>query len=154
MMFTCPRLEAADSLFAPSPPGSFLITRATYMRSVLAIFTGYFAVAACVVVLTGAAAAAMHVQPGHPTTAYVVVNVIGSIFAAAVGGYLAARIAPRAPMLHGAILAGIILVLAALLYHAAPSGQTVAYRVLLIACPPPAVLAGAALGARSGRFRF
>ena len=82
------------------------------VRTVLAIFAGYI-LTAVLVVLTTSVVAGIMVGTGPdaaPTPPYLVVNVLYSAAFAAVGGYVAARLGQRSPILHGIGLGFLMLV--------------------------------------------
>jgi hypothetical protein len=114
------------------------------IRSVLAIIAGYLTMAAIVGICTLLCIGIFHLQSGHPTTPYLAANVVFSALAAFTGGWLAAYIAGYKPLLHGAVLAVLLLLVSGLvLRHPAP-GQSVLYQVSMALLMPLAVLAGAA----------
>jgi hypothetical protein len=119
------------------------------IRSILAVIAGYVAMAVVVVILTLLCVAIFHLQSGHPTPVYLALNMAYSLAAAALGGWVAARIAGRSPVAHGVALAVLILALGALQFlHPAP-GQSFAYLTFLTIAPPLAAVAGAAFYGRS-----
>jgi hypothetical protein len=106
---------------------------------------GFIAMSFVVIVCTIVCVHAMHLQSGHPTPAYLGVNVAYSLAAAALGGYVAARIAGYRPLLHSGLLGAIMFCFGALqLRHPAPA-QPYAYQVFLAIAPPLAAWAGGLL---------
>ena len=81
------------------------------LRSVLAVVAGFAAAFVIVVIVTLAAAAALGLTEGSVTPLYLMLNLLGSALAAIAGGYVAARLAPSAPMQHGIALAIVMLLL-------------------------------------------
>jgi putative membrane protein (TIGR04086 family) len=119
------------------------------VRSILAVIAGYLAMAIVVVVLTVVTVAVLHLQSGHPTALYLALNVVYSLGAAVLGGWVAGRIARRSPVAHGVALGVLMLALSAYqLKHPAP-GQPFAYLIVLLIACPLAAIAGAALNGRS-----
>jgi hypothetical protein len=119
------------------------------IRSILAVIAGYLAMAIVVVILTMLCVAIFHLQSGHPTPVYLALNMAYSLAAAALGGWITARIAGRSPIAHGIALGAVILALSALQFlHPAP-GQSFAYLIFLAIAPPLAAVAGAAFYGRS-----
>ena len=104
------------------------------LRSVLAVLAGYFAMAVAVVVFTVACVKALHLQSGHPTPGYLVANLVYSLLAAVLGGWVAAKIAGYRPLQHGLALGLLMLI------HPAP-GQPLWYAwALTLGSPLMAVL--------------
>ena len=119
------------------------------LRSILAVFAGLIACVATVIACTLIAVHAMHLKTGNPAPGYLTLNVVYSLAAALLGGWLAARIAGFKPLHHGLALA-MILALFSLLSLVKPSAaQPYNYQLLMAVLPPFAVLAGAAIAARS-----
>ena len=83
------------------------------LRSVAAVVLGMLAATVTVMVLTWLAVLLMlgGDMTAAPTTPYLAVNLAYSFGAAALGGWVTARIAARRPVLHAAILAALMLVL-------------------------------------------
>ena len=81
-------------------------------------------------------------EQGHPKPGYVLFNVIYSIIAAAVGGYVTAWIATDNPLVKTLFLALIVLLLAALSALQQRGKQPIWYQLLLIAITPAGVLLG------------
>lgn len=81
------------------------------LKSILAIIVGFAAAAVVVVAATFGAATLLQVEWGQPTAPYLALNLIGSAGGAGLGGYLAARLAPKAPRVHALVLAGVMLAL-------------------------------------------
>lgn len=82
----------------------------TIIRSILALLGGFLLMAALVIIGTFAAAALL-APDGIPNATYLIANLLLSFLAAIAGGYGCAWIAGRAPRLHAAMLALIVLVL-------------------------------------------
>jgi hypothetical protein len=86
------------------------------IRSIAAVLAGYVAMFAGVTLATILAAWIMlgGFEPVLPTPAYLAVNLAYSLFFAALGGYVTARIASISPMGHVWVLTAIVAVLAVL----------------------------------------
>lgn len=113
------------------------------LRSVLAVIAGFLAMAVLVMVLTLVSVSALHVKSGHPTPGYLTLNVIYSLAAALLGGWLAALVAGRSPVAHGIALAVVMLALSAVSYIHYSGTQPFAYQIFLIVAPPLAAVLGA-----------
>lgn len=121
------------------------------IRSVLAIVVGYFGMAAVVAFGTMIATLATSglFQPGAALPqSYLTANVIYTFVGALLGGYLTARVAQKSPLLHGAVLAGLVLIAAVLTTQQFTELQPRLYRILLVTLMPLGVLAGAFFRAR------
>ncbi len=81
----------------------------TWLRSLGAVGAGFVAMAVVVMVATAAGVRlpGMLVE-GAPTVLWLVTNLAYSLMAAAVGGWVAAHLAPRRRTAHGAVLAGAV----------------------------------------------
>ena len=115
------------------------------VRSILAILAGYATMAAIVIVLTLFSMKVFSLQSGHPTPVYLALNVVYSAIAAGLGGYVAAAIGCRSPVVHGLVLAALMLALSVVSFNTSSAGQPFGYRVFLVAVLPLAAIAGAAL---------
>ncbi|MEO6210078.1 MAG: hypothetical protein ABIQ10_08145 [Gemmatimonadaceae bacterium] len=85
------------------------------VRSIIAIVAGYASMAAVVIALTVLVkrkAPEWMGTVGKPNATYLYTNLVYSFGAAMIGGFVAALIAPRAPLAHACALAGIVFVLA------------------------------------------
>jgi hypothetical protein len=115
------------------------------VRSILAVIAGFLAMMAVVIVCTLLSVMIFHLKSGHPTPVYLALNVVYSLGAAVLGGWVAGRIARRSPIGHGIALGVVMLAFSIFqLLHPAP-GQPFAYLVFLSIAPPLAAVAGAAL---------
>ena len=121
------------------------------LRSILAIIAGFIAISFVVGVLTVLTMVSLHIQPAHPTLAYLAVNVLYSLLAAVAGGLITGLIAPHHPLQHGYVLAGIMLLMGLISYLRFHGAQPAWYQILLVLAPPACAIAGAALCARSAR---
>ena len=63
------------------------------LRAFFAVMVGYMVMMLSVIVLTLIFVKTMGLKSGHPTPGYLAINVIYSFLAAAIGGYVTARIA-------------------------------------------------------------
>ncbi|CAN5667990.1 hypothetical protein BH23GEM1_BH23GEM1_10760 [soil metagenome] len=123
------------------------------IRSVLAIVAGYV-VAGLLTVLATMASASI-VGPTPPRS-YVWMNLLYSGVFAFVGGYVAATMAPRKPLNHALILAGIMLVAGAAYALGGPRGELPArepdwYPWLLVVVAPALVVLGGWIRERAAR---
>lgn len=118
------------------------------LRSILSILAGFVTMAVVVIVLTLVSVQVFALKSGHPTPGYLVVNVAYSFAAAALGGYVTALLAPSRPLVHGYILAGVMLVMGALSYVQYRGTQPLWYQALITVVTPLAAIAGARLRAR------
>ena len=101
-----------------------------------------------VLVLTILTVMLLHLKSGHPTPLYLGLNVVYSLGAAMLGGWVAARIGRIMPIAHVIALALLMLAFGVfLLRHPAP-GQPYGYLVFLVVAPPLVAIAGAALASR------
>lgn len=125
------------------PPGG----DPTLLRSVAAVAAGFATLAIGVMVVTRVAVAALGVEPGQPPErSFLALNVAYSAVLSVLAGWLTAKAAPRAPRVHAAALAGVLLFLsgAALL---GARGQPVAeqpswYPYLKLLLGPAGAIAG------------
>ena len=118
------------------------------LRSVIAVIAGFLTLNFIVIVLTLIAVSTMHLKSGHPTPAYLVLNVVYSFFAAAAAGFVAALIAGRKPLQHAASLAAIMLAFGIFSYYKYAGTQPLWYQLMMMIVPPLCVLAGGAIIAR------
>jgi hypothetical protein len=87
-------------------------------RSFLAVLAGYLTLALAVVLLTPVAvwlfipAEMLKRQPPAYTQAYIVANFVYSFVAASLGGWVTARLAPKAPLPHAGALAAMMMLFA------------------------------------------
>jgi hypothetical protein len=115
------------------------------LRSFLAVIAGFAVMFVIVIVCTILCLGLMHLKSGHPTPGYLVINVVYSLSAAAVGGWVTGRVSGFRPIAHGVALALLMLVQSTLfLLHPAAS-QPFLYQVFLTVIPPLAAIAGSAL---------
>jgi len=130
-------------------------------RSVIAVVSGFVVV--MVVVIAGTATAAALMIPGgmqaianhaaSPTPTYLAANLVVSVMAAVLGGWVAARMAPSRPMTHVYALAGLMVMMS--LPSLLGYGDTVAmqpdwYRYLLPLVGVGGVLIGGRMRAHAG----
>jgi hypothetical protein len=116
------------------------------VRSLGGIILGFFTIVVLVLVTTPVAVKLLLKDPaGRPTAPYLVVNLLFGLLAAAAGGWVAAHLAGRAPLVHAGILGGIILALG--LWTAAQGGAARAGQPTWYAWTLPFVgAAGAVVG--------
>lgn len=123
------------------------------MRSVLAVLAGFAALIATVIVATIVLAQLLYPdaddRAATPTSAWLALNFAYSLGAAVLGGWLAARLAPRAPFAHAVALAAVALAasLPGMIGGAQP-GQPAWYPAALGALSVMGILAGGRLAAR------
>lgn len=121
------------------------------MRSILAIIVGFLTMNFIVILFTTIAVAILHLKSTHPTSGYLVFNILYSFLAATAAGYVAALIAGRKPLQHALVLAAIMLAFGIFSYRHYTGLQPHWYQLIMIAVPPLCVLAGASIEARSAR---
>lgn len=116
------------------------------VRSLGGIILGFFTIVVLVLVTTPVAVKLLLKDPaGRPTAPYLVVNLLFGLLSAAAGGWVAAHVAGRAPLVHAGILGGIILALG--LWTAAQGGAARAGQPTWYAWTLPFVgAAGAVVG--------
>lgn len=90
------------------------------VRSVIAIVTGYVVAALLTVIATMVSS---RIVGPTPPPSYVWMNLLYSGVFAFAGGYIAATMAPRKPLNHALILAGIMLVAGAAYALGGPQGE-------------------------------
>lgn len=110
------------------------------LRSVGAVFAGYFVFAASAVLVFQLSGQDPHVEA--PLTFKVATVVWGAVFAM-VGGWLAAHVAVRRPAAHGAIVAGVIAGGALLSVAFDPAGARWSQLAAVVVMAPCAWLGGA-----------
>jgi hypothetical protein len=108
---------------------------ASFLRSLAALFAGLVVMFVMVIGCTRFAVWLLHLKSGHPAPGYLALNVAYSLLAATAGGWVTARLAPRRPLLHGVVLAGIVLLLGVLSYHGYHGGQPGWYQALMLIAP-------------------
>lgn len=116
------------------------------LRSVAGIILGFFTLVVLVLVSTPVAVKLLLKDPsGRPTAPYLLVNLLFGLASAAVGGWVAAHVAGRAPLVHDGVLGGVILALG--LWTAYQGGAVRAGQPIWYAWALPFVgAAGALLG--------
>ena len=91
------------------------------IRSLGGIILGFFTIVILVLVTTPVAVKLLLKDPAsRPTAPYLAVNLLFGLVSAAAGGWVAAHVAGRAPLVHAGILGGMILLLG--LWTAAQGG--------------------------------
>ena len=120
-----------------------------WLRSLLAFIAGFAAMAVAVMVLTAGLAPVF--APGNVATPlWLVVNLAYSLAAAALGGWVAAHLAPRARFEHGAAVA-VFVVASYFLGGMQPQpGQPDWYPHVITAIAVAGLLAGARYRAQRG----
>jgi SAM-dependent methyltransferase len=95
-----------------SRPRADPVRKDNLMRSGIAVLAGYMAMAVAVVATNALTTSVMlPAIDASPSTAYLGVNLGLGVLAAALGGYVTARLSPQNPRNHIAALGGVILVL-------------------------------------------
>jgi|SRR5271168_1030397 len=118
------------------------------LRAFLALLAGFASMAAVVGITT---AALTHFAPAwvrtqnQPRISYVFINLGYSLIAAALGGYITARIAGNAALNYTLALAVIVLLLGALSALQQRGSQPISYQLLLVAIMPVGVFLGGVL---------
>jgi hypothetical protein len=87
----------------------------TFLRSAWAVLAGYLLLSVLIMLLLILCMLAVPAWRDTVTSAYLVVNILLSIFSAACGGWLTARLALSRPLLHGLIL-GLLTLLFGIIY--------------------------------------
>jgi hypothetical protein len=105
------------------------------LRSVGAVVAGFLTMAVMVMVLTVIAVKAMGLKSGQPTSGYLVLNVVYSLAAAALGGWVTGWIARPRSLEHGYVLGGLMVVMGVLSYFQYKGTQPVWYQVLMTVVP-------------------
>lgn len=127
---------------------------ATLLRSVAAIIVGFVVLTLGSVAAGRALVAATGLDAGAaPDTAYVALSLGSRFLMAVLAGYLTARAAPRRPLAHGLVLAGIVAFLALVALWGLRAAGVVQdppwYPGAMVFVGPGGVLAGASIRARA-----
>ena len=81
-------------------------------KSLGAVLVGFLTMVVLILVATPVAATLLLKDPAQrPTPAYLAVNLLDGFVFAVFGGWIAARLAPGAPVWHAGALAGLVLLL-------------------------------------------
>jgi hypothetical protein len=124
------------------------------VRSILAIVAGLVTMMVAVFVLTWILVWIMFDDPmAPPTSGYLVINLLYSLAAAVAGGYVAATMAPRAPLGHAAALAAGIFTLGFLgvLRGGTAPGQPTWYPYVMTVLGPVGLVVGGWIRERRAR---
>jgi peptidoglycan/LPS O-acetylase OafA/YrhL len=119
------------------------------LRSFLAVFLGYLVMAIVVVLLTVVAVQTMHLKSGQPTPGYLAVNVVYSLLAAAVGGWVTGRLGRPLSLQHGYALAAVMVVMGVLSYRHYTGSQPRWYQGVLVVLPAGCALVAAGLAGKN-----
>ena len=119
------------------------------LRAFFAVMVGYMVMMLSVIVLTLILVKTMGLKSGNPTPGYLAINVVYSFLAAAIGGYVTARIAVFKPMAVAAVLAALMVIMGVLSYRHYTGLQPFWYQVMMTVAPSLCALGGAALYARN-----
>ena len=119
------------------------------LRAFFAVMVGYMVMMLSVIVLTLILVKTMGLKSGHPTPGYLAVNAGYSFLAAAIGGYVTARIAEFKPMAAAGVLATLLLITGVMSYRHYTGMQPFWYQVMMMIAPSLCALGGAALYARN-----
>ena len=117
-----------------------------YLRSAGALLTGFVAMAVLVMLTTAAAVKLLLSQPDCPTPLYLAVNLTCGLLSAMAGGWVTARLAPRAPLLHALVLA--VVAVALLLAQPPAGGQPSWYGYAMAGIVAAGLLLGALFRSR------
>ena len=118
------------------------------LRSVLAVLFGFFVVALSVTLLTMTTARLLSVHAGQPTATYLALNLVYSLAAAVLGGWVTGDLAPFLRVRHGIALAAVMLAFGVMgLVHPA-AGQPTVYVFFLAVLPPVVAVFGSWLAPR------
>ena len=107
-----------------------------------AVIFGYMVMMVFVIIVTVFAVRVTGQVSGHPTAGYLVYNVVVSLLAALLGGFVTGSIAAERKVRHGIILAMVMLVMAALSYTHFKGQQPPWYQAMLVVVPPCVAVAG------------
>ena len=121
------------------------------VRSVIAVVAGYATMAVVVIalsVIVTKVAPGWMGNEGAPNATYVVTNLIYSLAAAMLGGYVAATIGSRAPLAHACALAAIVFALAIVSAVQVGDRQPRWYQVVLAIVGPLGTVLGGLIRAR------
>ena len=118
------------------------------LRSFFAVVFGYIVMIVVVIPLTLIAVKAFGVHSGHPTPGYLVYNIASTFVAAFAGGWVAGRIAPSRPVVHGIVLAVLVVFMAWLSYRRYTGLQPLWYQEMLIVAPAALAILGAWVAGR------
>ncbi len=122
-----------------------------WLRSVLSVLTGFVVFYALQGGCTYLSSHVLQMNFDTPTRGYLLANIAYTLLAALIGGYVAARVAPRAPFVHGLVTALLMLPLAILnLNKGLGSQETLTVVIRSVGTPIFAIL-GAALDASRHR---
>jgi nitrate/nitrite transporter NarK len=110
---------------------------------------GYMVMMVVIIALTLVFVKTMGLKSGNPTPGYLAINVIYSFLAAAIGGWVTARIAEFKPMIAAGALAILMAVMGVLSYRHYAGQQPFWYQVMMMVAPSLCALGGAALYARN-----
>lgn len=115
------------------------------LRSVGAVIGSALVMFAAVIAGTMTAAALLAGTDGAVTPPYLVANLGVSLGAAATGGWLVARLAPRQPLVHALVLVGLLVLLSAPGLGSPAPGQPAWYPAVILLIGVVGIAAGAVL---------
>ena len=118
------------------------------VRSVFAVIDGLLLFLALEGAFYAVAFLALHRSFDTPTTLYLTCNLVWAVLAASLGGYTAARVARRSPILHGLAVAFPLILLGAFNLYKGVGDRRTPFVLLLNSLVPLACLWGAFLYAR------
>ncbi len=126
-----------------------LVFMPSLLRSFAAVIVGFMVMMLTVIALTLVLVKTMGQQSGHPTPGYLVANVVYSLLAAAVGGFVTAAIAASRPVRHAVALGGVIFAMSVLSYQHYKGQQPIWYQCMMMVLPAVGAVAGAVVYARN-----
>ncbi|HVG28056.1 MAG TPA: hypothetical protein VM865_10660 [Acidobacteriaceae bacterium] len=126
--------------------------------SIFAVVDGFLSTVVLLALLTFVVPRLMHVRTDAPSQAYLIISVLYSVASAAVGGWVAARVARHrtdlSPFHHAVALAAVFLLLGAINIPKALGGPEAWYPIALTVLAPLAcIAAGRVVRQRKSRGR-
>ncbi len=126
------------------------------LRSILSVVVGYLSIAVATMLSTWLLTVAfgLPLQPADPSfrppTPYVAASLVSGFAIAILGGFVAARIAPRSPRRHALVLAALVLAFGVMFSLMNRTGPHPGWYLLLL---PIVGFLGVVLGGRMGERR-
>lgn len=119
------------------------------LRSFFAVMVGYMVMMVVVIALTLIFVKTMGLKTGNPTPGYLLINVVYSFLAAAIGGWVTGRVAEVKPMVAAGALAILMAITGFLSYQHYTGQQPHWYQLMMMFAPSLCALGGAAIYARN-----